>query len=134
MPNEPDSTAQNAAQGRSAERGRPFPKGKSGNPGGQPKWLRKLRKELAAGSSDAAKLIVGLLRGDIRNLVTTEDGMVIEVDPQMKDRLKAAELWFSYMVPKPKQEVEATVNDGRKLPGFSKEELLEILRADSKPH
>lgn len=107
-----------------------FRKGVSGNPGGQPKWLRKLRKDLIAGAPDAAKLLIGLMRGDIKNLVTTEDGTVIEVDPHMKERLKAAELWLAYMVPKPKQEVEATVNaPARALPGWTKEELLELVRA-----
>ena len=135
MPSDADKSAQEPAQGRSAERGRPFPRGTSGNPGGQPKWLRKLRKDLAAGSPDAAKLLLGLIRGDIRNVVRTEDGDLIEVDPHMKDRLKAAELWFAYMVPKPKQEVEATVTSSSALPGWSKEELLALVRAsEPKPH
>ena len=108
-----------------------FRKGSSGNPGGQPKWLKAFRKELSAGSPDVAKLILGLIRGDIHNVVRTEDGQLIEVDPQMRDRIKAAELWFTYCCPKPKQEVEATVTAGRALPGWTKEELLELLRANA---
>lgn len=104
MPSEPsDNSAQPAAQGRSAERGRPFPKGTSGNPGGRPKWERHLRKALSAGSPDVAELLLGLIRGNIRNVIRTDDGDLIEVDPHMKERLKAAELWLAYMVAKPKE-------------------------------
>lgn len=129
MSSEPrDLSAGASPQTPSRQAGR-FPKGVSGNPSGQPKWLRALRKQLIAGSPDVAKLLLGLIRGDIKNLVTTEDGNVIEVDPHMKERLKAAELWLGYMVPKPKQEVEATVTSTRMLPGWSKEDLLEVVRA-----
>ena len=55
--------------GAERPRGRPFPSGASGNPGGRPKGIRELREALEAGGSAElmAKVILdGLTHEDIR--------------------------------------------------------------------
>lgn len=42
-------------------RGRPFPKGVSGNPGGRPKTIPEVKEILKAASPDAARALVELL-------------------------------------------------------------------------
>ena len=45
-------------------RGRPFPKGVSGNPGGRPKTIPEVKEILKAGSPDAARTLVELLNSE----------------------------------------------------------------------
>ena len=45
-------------------RGRPFPKGVSGNPGGRPKTIPEVKEILKAASPDAARTLVELLNSE----------------------------------------------------------------------
>lgn len=104
--------------------------GGSLNPGGQPKWLRHLRKDLAAGSVEASKLLLSIIDGTAKDTHVTEGGVEIAISPKLKDQLKALELWFSYMVPKPKQEVGVTTGHKTLTP----EQAIAALAVVTQPH
>lgn len=137
MPSSPsDKPAQEAPQtSRPVARGpdgRVRAGGGSLNPGGQPKWLRLLKKGLAAGSQDAMKMVLDALKDEAKDF-TIYEGLVVEHKAHFRDRVKVLELWFSHMVPKPK-EGETPADTGRAMNGWTKEDLLDLARAKPKPH
>lgn len=76
--------------------GRPFPKGKSGNPGGRPKELAELRELLR--EAGALPMVVGRLLDEIHN--------------NGEHAIKACELVAAYLCGKPTQALELTGGDG----------------------
>jgi len=109
--------AQKAAQvsGREPKQppaGRPFEKGKSGNPGGQPKWVRELRDLLQEDAHAARKLLRDVIDGD---------------EQEMQHRIQAAATVLRYTVPTPKVSVDVTSGD-RPLENVPTEVLEAFLR------
>jgi hypothetical protein len=49
-------------KGKTIPEGRPFPKGKSGNPGGLPAWVREVRELAGKHSKEAIERLVTLMR------------------------------------------------------------------------
>lgn len=108
----------------SERKGRPFKKGQSGNPGGQPKWVSAIRDELEVCATKGSALLLKVIEGEPvpvvvgmpEDTLVDEDGQerrrTILVTPELKDRLKAIELALKYTVPAPKQEFELTGKDG----------------------
>lgn len=87
------------AQSSAPVRGRPFPRGASGNPGGRPRGIRALRERLAEHSEVIEKTLIDALSDE---------------DPRV--RLEAVKLAFSYLYGKP---------DGDGAGSLTDEELLE---------
>lgn len=89
--------ARKAAQVSGAEHrpppGKPFKKGQSGNPGGQPKWVKEVRDLLMEDAAAARKLL--------RRVIDDEG-------EETKERVRASEIVLSYTIPKPKQEMEVS--------------------------
>lgn len=63
---------------------RPWKKGQSGNPGGQPKWVKKVRKALGQHAERAAEVL--------REVMDTGEP---------KERVMAAKVVLEFSVPKP---------------------------------
>src|SRR5687767_7562251 len=81
---------------------KPWKPGQSGNPTGQPAWLRKAKKALGKHAERAAEVLAEVL----------EHGEPME-------RIRAADVILRYSVPKPTTEVEIAV--GPKLPTIDPE-------------
>lgn len=89
-----------------------FAPGSSGNPGGVPEWVRKVRAQLEEGSPEAADLLKRLVRGEVTEEVVTKAG-VMTLPADAKTRAFAAKTMLEFVVPKPKQEIEVTGKNGR---------------------
>lgn len=111
------------------EHGRIKP-GKSLNPGGRKLWERKVRRALERGSLEAAKLLVGVVAGTVRD-VCTIDGEDVEIAARLRDRIKASEILFSYVLSKPKQELH--VSGANPLEDITRDTLLKWANADEEP-
>jgi len=81
--------------GKSMSPGKPFPKGKSGNPGGKPKKYREIEQlaQLVLEKGKENLAIKGLLD-------------IAQKAKQDRDRLRALELLMAYAYGKPRQRVE----------------------------
>lgn len=97
-----------APQVRGAEKkpppGRRFVKGKSGNPGGQPLWVKAIRDSLEGVATGGAELLRKVVDGE--KLRLSKAGQTVEVTPELHNRLKAIELAFAYTLPKPTTKIE----------------------------
>jgi len=87
-------------------------KGASGNPGGQPKWVRELRDLLQEDAHAARKLLRDVIDGD---------------EQDMQHRIQAATTVLRYTVPTPKVSVDVTSGD-RPLENVPTEVLEAFLR------
>ena len=116
--NRPAVRKDHAAPAR-AERGR-FAKGSSGNPQGQPQWVREFRDAFAQRCAPLAEQVLhDVLSG-------------AEPAAKVSDKVHAADTVLKYVLPKPKQEVEVTVDDKREaFAGLTTAQLLEM--AKNKP-
>ncbi len=84
---------ENSVGSESKYRGlQPFGRGKSGNPGGVPKWLKKVRKKLSVHADEAIETLVQVMR-----------------EGEAADRVRAAKVVLEYTVPKPTQNVDVSV-------------------------
>lgn len=93
------------------EQGRVVPNTGSLNPGGELRWVKKLRKRLQKGCPGAADYLISVIQGN-ETFVTVvgKDATEVTLPVMPKDRIAACKLLFEYTVPKPKQEVEVTGN------------------------
>lgn len=90
--------------------GKPFKKGQSGNPGGQPAWVKKVRDSL----KKCSPLAVRTLKDVMRN------------GPD-KERVRAAAEVLKYVVPAPKQRVKVERDGKDPLASLSPEELVAFI-------
>lgn len=85
--------------------GRPFPKGVSGNPGGQPKWVKEFRDAMRDRCAPLAeKHLFRVLGGQEEG--QSQDPMYDNLTAD--DRTKAAKVVLELVLPKPKQSVAVT--------------------------
>lgn len=110
------------------EKGRLRP-GHTANPGGVPKWLRKVRKELAKGAPEAFEFLRATFRGETKAEMVV-DGETVEVPARLSDRIAAAKAYLEYAVPKPKQEMEIRQTGESLLTGLDQAKLLEWATRD----
>jgi hypothetical protein len=98
------------------ERGR-FAKGSSGNPQGQPQWVREFRDAFARRCAPLAEQVLhDVLSGS-------------EPDAKVSDKVHAADTVLKYVLPKPTQQVEVTVDDKREaFAGLTTAELAELAK------
>lgn len=100
------------AQDSAPERiGRPFPKGKSGNPGGQPKWVKRVKKALGQHAERAAEVLRQVM----------DHG-------EPADQVRAAKVVLEYTMPKPTEKVQLDLNPAAasKLSGAMAAKLAEM--------
>lgn len=90
--------------------GVPFPKGKSGNPGGQPKWLREVRDGLRSLAPKAYRRLESIID-------TGSD----------KDATAAAKVVFEYTLPKPKQTHRVEGKNGDPLAALTDVQLVAFI-------
>lgn len=112
--------------------GKPFSKGKSGNPGGRSKKRKDIEAlaQQALESTDGNKAIQGLLdiAQDDEIITDEETGKVIK-GTAAKDRKAAWELLMAYAYGKPRQRVEHSGGDGEAGPlGL----VVEFVKPDEK--
>lgn len=102
-------------------------RGVSGNPGGQPAWVNQVRNALRDVASEGAELCGRVVRGEKIKLVI--DGTEVEVTPDLKDRLRAAEIAFAYTLPKPDAEtIASAMRDSNPLAALSDDEVVGVVR------
>jgi hypothetical protein len=85
--------AQSSGHERKPPKGKPFEPGRSGNPGGLPKWRRELAEALKESAEKGANLLAEVI-GD--------------AGADMQHRLQASAIALRYTVPQPKQTVEVS--------------------------
>lgn len=93
----PDPTAENSRPAAATRRspGRPFKPGQSGNPGGRPKGLATIVRELAPARDRAAFYAAVLFAGTDRGLMDDElRNMLGGYEVTLRDRMQAAE-WLT---------------------------------------
>jgi hypothetical protein len=83
----------------SALRGRPFPPGKSGNPGGRPKGFVAAIREATDDGLELVSLMLQVLRGELPGV-------------RLRDRLEAASWLADRGFGKPTVAVDVTASDG----------------------
>jgi hypothetical protein len=88
------------------------------HPGGKPKWETDLRDKLRDGTPAAFEFLARVMDGQ-------EFG---EEKPDIDQRMRAAEIWISYAIAKPKAEVGVEVSGESPFAGMTAEQLLEIAR------
>lgn len=93
--------------------GKPFRPGQSGNPDGQPKWLKGVRESL--------KSLTPLARKTLREVMKTG---------QDKDRVAAAKTVLEYTVPKPKQTHRVESGGKDALAGLTPEQLVAFIKGE----
>lgn len=62
-----NALVQNSGRSEKKYRGRPFPPGTSGNPGGRPKGIMQLVRELTGDGSELVEFMLRLFRGQIKS-------------------------------------------------------------------
>jgi len=87
---------------RLGARGRPFPKGTSGNPGGRPKGLVQAIREQTKDGAQLVKFMLGVFRGEIEGT-------------KLRDRVDAATWLADRGFGKPVQALEHGGRDGEPL-------------------
>lgn len=91
-----------------------WPKGKSANPGGKPKYVKEVRK--IAGEQSAET---------IRRLIEIRD----DAEYDVRGRIEACKIILAYGIGKPVQPIEKTVTHVRRSPReYTMDELLRIAK------
>ena len=105
--------------------GKPFKRGQSGNPGGQPKWVKGVRDLLQETAPLAAEYLRKVIQGE--PFIMQVDGESVEVPAEHQHRVAAARTVLEYTTPKPTAKVEMQANVAAvQLSQLSREELLAI--------
>jgi len=91
--------AQNSAGTATTQRGRPFAKGVSGNPGGRPKSIVRAIREQTRDGDDLVAFVMCVFRGEVEGV-------------RLRDRLEAATWLADRGFGKPTQGVELAGKDG----------------------
>lgn len=114
-----------APEQRKKAPGKPWKKGQSGNPGGQPKWVKGVRDLLQEAAPEAADYLRKVIQGV--PFLMTVDGEAIEVPAEHQHRVAAARTVLEYTMPKPTAKVDVQANVAAvQLSQLSREELLAI--------
>lgn len=87
------------AQSSGKSKGRPFPKGKSGNPGGRPRGIAHAREYIEAQTAGGTELIdfhLRVMRGEVVVTIAMagEDGAEVSRPPEIKERQHSAD-WLA---------------------------------------
>lgn len=101
--------------------GTPYPKGKSGNPGGQPKWVKKVRDALKKDANVARRLLNRVMRG--KDILGGAEAREVKVS----DSVKAAEVVLKFTLPMPKQTHRVEGKGGDPLGVLTAEQLVAFL-------
>jgi hypothetical protein len=109
-----NNSAQSSGRERKPPKGTPFEPGKSGNPGGLPKW----RRELAEAMKESAQAGANLL-----------DSVIRDPGVDMQHRIQAASVALKLTVPAPKQQVEVSGSMGA-LATLDAATLLKLARGE----
>ena len=113
-----ESVQDNAAESSGTETetggasGRGFTKGKSGNPGGQPQWVKKVR--------DSLRALTPLAKKTLRDVMQNGED---------KARVAAAKTVLEYTVPKPKQRLKVSGQLSNPVGELSTEDIQALIRA-----
>lgn len=113
------SSTQSALPGVRRTVGRPFPKGVSGNPGGQPKGLVRTIREQTREGDELVDFMLGVFRGRHKQV-------------RLRDRIDAATWLADRAFGRPMQHMEHTGRDGQPL--ISLAMLQQLIIDDDEPH
>jgi hypothetical protein len=86
----------------SRPRGRPFPKGVSGNPGGRPKALARLKEQLLELSEEAVGTLKAMLGVPEAEMIANAHPLWVRA--LARERLGAVKVWFEFTVPRPSED------------------------------
>jgi len=98
-----------------APRGRPFPKGQSGNPGGRPRGLVRAIRDQTEEGDELVAFVMRVFRGEVEGV-------------RLRDRLEAATWLADRGFGKPTQGVELAGKDGDALVPIT---LVQAVMADA---
>lgn len=102
-----------ANSGNKPPRGRPFPKGKSGNPTGRPPGFGHRIRELTSDGEELVSIALSVARGQLSILTPFgKDADMVEVLPDHKERLAAIAWLADRGWGKAEQPVELSGADG----------------------
>lgn len=79
---------------------RGFPKGKSGNPGGRPRFITVMRERMASACADGVEFLHEVIKG--KPIRCTIDGEELDVTPTIANRTEATALVMKYTLHQPK--------------------------------
>lgn len=116
-----------------------FKPGVSGNPGGQPKWVREFRDAFGQRCAPKAEAVLNRILDRALDTSDLDKAMVdgtpevqLEAERALSERMRqagsAADTVLKYVLPKPTQQVEVTVPQGAQFAGLSPAELLELAK------
>lgn len=97
--------------GSAKPRGRPFPKGVTGNPGGRPKMSAELAEALRKRNMKSVEVLSKVQDDYLRGVHVDEQGNVHE-PPKAGEAIKASEVLLAYSIGKPRESVELMGEDG----------------------
>lgn len=120
-----------------------FAPGSSGNPGGQPKWLREFRDAFGQRCAPKAEEVLNRILDRALDIAVLEAALEDEdvnvrlaAEKRISERMgqagSAADTVLKYVLPKPTQQVEVTVPQGAQFAGLSPAELLELAKQKPK--
>lgn len=117
-----------------------FPKGVSGNPQGQPQWVREFRDAFGQRCAPKAEQVLNRIldraldTSDLdRALTEGEPEVQLKAEQALSERMRqagsAADTVLKYVLPKPTQQVEVKV-DGKSeaFAGLTAEQLVELAK------
>jgi len=97
--------------GSAKPRGRPFPKGVTGNPGGRPKMSAELAEALRKRNMKSVEVLSKVQDDYLRGTHVDDEGRTHEA-PKASEAIKASEVLLAYSIGKPRESVELMGEDG----------------------
>ena len=97
--------------GSAKPRGRPFPKGVTGNPGGRPKMSAELAEALRKRNMKSVEVLSKVQDDYLRGTHVDDEGRTHEA-PKASEAIKASEVLLAYSNGKPRESVELMGEDG----------------------
>ena len=97
--------------GSAKPRGRPFPKGVTGNPGGRPKMSAELAEALRKRNMKSVEVLSKVQDDYLRGTHVDDEGRTHEA-PKASEAIKASEVLLAYSIGKPRETVELMGEDG----------------------